>query len=64
MVHLDLTREDVEVLVEMLESLLSDLRMEISDTDNKDFRDMLKGRKAILMKALQELQEGMEGSDS
>ena len=46
MIELDLTREEREVLLEILEADLSDLRMEIADTDSLDFRDMLKGRKA------------------
>jgi len=55
MIQLDLTNDEVQVLIEVLESYTSDLRMEIADTDNKDFRDMLKRRKAIIMKTLQAL---------
>ena len=56
MIELDLTREECEVLLETLESDLSDLRMEIADTDSLDFRDMLKGRKAVLAKVIEALQ--------
>jgi hypothetical protein len=58
MVHLDLTPEDAEVLGETLTSFLSDLRMEIADTDSMDYRDMLKARKAILVKVLDALGQG------
>lgn len=57
MVQLDLSREEVEVLVEVLETALSDLRMEIANTDSKDFRDMLKGRKAAIEKAIEGLSD-------
>ena len=56
MIELDLTREEREVLLETLETDLSDLRMEIADTDSLDFRDMLKGRKAVLAKVIEALQ--------
>lgn len=50
MVHLDLTADETRILLEVLESYLSDLRMEIADTDRLDFREMLKERKAVLLK--------------
>jgi hypothetical protein len=58
MIQLDLTDEEVEILTEVLESAHSDLRMEIADTDRMDFRDMLKGRKAVLAKTLEALGAG------
>jgi len=55
MIQLDLSEEEVQILKEVLESAHSDLRMEIADTDRKDFRDTLKGRKAVIAKALESL---------
>lgn len=52
MIQLDLTRREAELLADALDDYLSDLRMEISDTDSQDFRDRLKERKAALRKAL------------
>lgn len=52
MIDLDLTNEEREILREVLSSCLSDLRMEIADTDRQDFRDMLKARKAVIAKVL------------
>ena len=43
------------MLAEVLENTHSDLRMEIADTDSKDYRDMLKRRKAVIAKVLLEL---------
>jgi len=57
MIQLDLSNEERLVLLEMLETDLSDLRMEIADTDRQEFREMLKGRKAILAKTIELLQE-------
>jgi hypothetical protein len=56
MLRVDLSSGDVQVLLEVLESYLSDLRMEIADTDRMDFREMLKERKAVLLKVQEALQ--------
>ena len=45
MIHLELTQEEKEMLIDILENDLSDLRMEIADTDSSDFREMLKKQK-------------------
>ncbi len=50
MVQLDINDEEREILVGVLNSYLSDLRMEISNTDSLDVREMLKRRKAVLQK--------------
>ncbi len=55
MISLELSASDAGVLAEALESYLSDLRMEIADTDSKDFRDGLKARKEVLVRALEAL---------
>ena len=52
MLDVELTGEEREMLSDMLESALSDLRMEIADTDSYDFRIMLKKRKAVLQKVI------------
>ncbi len=52
MFQLDLKPEEQEILVSILEVCLSDLRMEIADTDSMDYRDVLKERKEVLIKTL------------
>jgi hypothetical protein len=52
MIQLDLTTDEREIMTTVLESYLSDLRMEIADTDRKAFRDMLKERKQVIRKVL------------
>lgn len=56
MVHIDLESGECAILRHVLESYLSDLRMEIAHTDSFDFRDMLKERKAVIRKVLGELE--------
>jgi hypothetical protein len=60
--RVDLTIEEKRILHGVLESTLSDLRMEIADTDSQDFRDMLKKRKAVLQKLLEALGPPPPGS--
>lgn len=57
MLELDLNTEEQSILKMVLESYLSDLRMEIADTDRMEFRDMLKERKAVLIKVIEALPE-------
>lgn len=57
MIHLDLTKEENDILIGILENDLSDLRMEITDTDNMDFRETLKNQKAVLQKTLETLRQ-------
>lgn len=52
MITLDLTADEQQELVEVLQGSLSELRMEIADTDSLDFRDALKERKRIITKVL------------
>lgn len=58
-----LTDREVDVLRETLGSVLSDLRMEIADTDLKDFRDQLKARRALLEIIVGKLDDHHLGDD-
>ena len=57
MAQLDLTEEQVEALIVLLEGNLTDLSMEIADTDRKTFRDELKARRDELQNILRQLKE-------
>jgi hypothetical protein len=50
--QLSLTEDEVSTLRKTLEFYLSDLRMEIVDTEDKDFREGLKKEKELLKKIL------------
>lgn len=55
MISLDLTPIECEILADVLDNYLSDLRMEIAATDSMDFRDKLKNRKSVVEKVLSTL---------
>ncbi len=57
MIQLELSHDEQHMLVSILENYLSELRMEISHTDRKDFRDSLKQRKELVQKVVATLQE-------
>lgn len=44
---LELSDHECEILVELMESAISELGYEINDTDKADYRDALKIKKAI-----------------
>ncbi len=57
MIRVDLTAEERDVLHNMLSNYVSDLRMEIADTDRQDFREMIRQRKEILQKIINALEK-------
>jgi hypothetical protein len=57
MVQLTLTAEEATLLCEILASYLSDLRMEIADTEAMDFRESLKQREVFLKRLLHTLSQ-------
>jgi hypothetical protein len=57
MVQLKITEEERELLMELLENDISDLRMEIADTDRREYREMLKNREALMKKIQQRLEQ-------
>jgi hypothetical protein len=54
-IALDLSESDLESLIEVLNSCISDLSFEIADTDSQDFRDKLKIKRTSLSKILLQL---------
>lgn len=55
MIRIELTDEDASRLRELCETELSDLRMEIADTDSMDFRDRLKQDAGLLRAVIAQL---------
>ena len=60
MVQISLTAEEAATLREVLQTYVSDLRMEIAGTDAMDFRERLKKEEAFLKRLLEQL--GVERS--
>ncbi|GAP21584.1 hypothetical protein [Leptolinea tardivitalis] len=57
MIKLDLSVDDIRILVDLLDTAISEIRMEIMQTDNRDYRKMLQTREAILKNLHLELTE-------
>lgn len=57
MAELILNNDEAEMLREVLESYLSDLRMEVADTDQKNFREGLKKKEVFLKDIISRLME-------
>lgn len=55
MLRLDLTAEERDILLGVLENVFSDLRMEIANTDALDYREMLRARKETVNRLLEAL---------
>lgn len=55
MATIELNEDEAATLRKVLENYLSDLRMEIADTDALDYREQLKERKALLNRVLEQL---------
>ncbi len=60
MIQIVLTGEERELLVDLLENDISELRMEISDTHRREYRDMLKHRETLLKAIQQKLEQAVE----
>ncbi|HTP09490.1 MAG TPA: hypothetical protein VMP08_14645 [Anaerolineae bacterium] len=58
--HFDITLEERDLLEEMLDTCLTDLRGEISDTARHGYKEMLKQREAILRKLIAAIHEAKE----
>jgi len=58
-IHLELTENDASTLVKVLDYYVSELRMEVTDTEQKDLRDALKVEEDTLKGLLQMLKQGL-----
>lgn len=60
MIQLNLTTNETLILRDLAETCLTDLRVEITSTDNIGYKAMLKRRKDIISKLLQAINEALE----
>jgi hypothetical protein len=51
-ISIDFTSAERKLLREMIDGMLSELRMEIADTDRLEYREMLRARKLVLQRML------------
>ena len=59
---LALDREERELLIDLLETRLADLRMEIGNTPSLPYREMLRKRKKVLEKTVTHLRQGTDAA--
>lgn len=57
MLELKLSPAEQQILVEVLDSAISDLGMEIGNTDSQDYRETLKTHKQTLIKVVDSLRQ-------
>ena len=57
MTQLTLTNDEHKLIQDLLENEITELRDEISNTDNLDFKNMLKEREAMVKKLQKDLQQ-------
>lgn len=57
---MDLDREERDLLVDLLETRLADLRMEIGNTHSLPYRDTLRKKKKVLEKTVTQLRQGTD----
>lgn len=52
---IELTEEEQALLIEILDSTVSDIKYEIADTDNSQFKEKLRSRKTALSRLLSKI---------
>jgi hypothetical protein len=60
MIKLELTTDDVQILTDLLETTVSELRMEVMQTDNRNYRRMLQNRETLLKHLHEELVQKLQ----
>ncbi len=60
MLHIDLTIDERDLLEQMLDACLTDLRGEISATHRHEYKEDLKQREALLRKIIAAVHEARE----
>ena len=62
MIHIDLDDTERSILMQTLESYLSDLSFEIADTDRMEFREELKAKRQVLNKILEAVKQAHQNA--
>ncbi len=55
--ELNMTETEIDVVTDTLEECLSELNMEIADTEQMDFREKLKNKRAVIRRFITMLKE-------
>jgi hypothetical protein len=62
MIHIDLDTTERSILIQTLESYLSDMSVEIADTDSMEFRNQLKAKRDVLKKILDAVKQAHQSA--
>ena len=62
MFNIEFDEEELQVLVDMIDTCIADLRAEIHATDNRDYKEMLKKRRQVVEKLKQSLENQKSGT--
>jgi hypothetical protein len=62
MIHIDLDATERSILMQTLESYLSDMSFEIADTDRMEFREELKAKRQVLNKILDAVKQAHQSA--
>lgn len=57
MIKIEISYDEAEVLFQVLENRLEEMRDEIHHTDHREYRELLKAQKQALQNLLQRLEE-------
>jgi hypothetical protein len=60
MISFDLTAEEKETLIEILECVLADIHMEMQRTEGRGFRRLMQYRAGVIEKVVTSLEEGQQ----
>jgi len=60
MIKLELSNDDVIILIDLLETTISDIRSEVMRTDNRDYRMMLQKREDLMKRLHVELVDRLQ----
>lgn len=57
MITIELSQTEIAILMDMIDTCISDLHSEIHHTDSFDFKEILKQRKEVLSKLRNQLEQ-------
>jgi len=60
MIKLELSNDDVNILIDLLDTTISEIRTEVMRTDNRDYRMMLQKREDLMKRLHVDLVERLQ----
>jgi hypothetical protein len=60
MIKLELSTDDVNILIDLLDTTISEIRTEVMRTDNRDYRKMLQKREDLMKRMHMEMVDKLQ----